>query len=78
MSVSEKDVQEAISNYLKQPVYNPQDKKWYIEYVDLNTEEKYNTRFYTKEEAQIWYKERYNIIYKFMMNIIARHSSTGR
>lgn len=78
MPVLEKNLKESISEYIKKPEFNKSDKRWYVTYTDLNTGSRYNIRFFSEDEANKYYFERYRYLQKFIINIINKYHIKGK
>lgn len=74
MPVLENRIKNSISAYLKQPQFSSSDKRWHIIYADLNTGAEYDIRFFTKEEANKYYFERYRYLQQFIVNLISKYN----
>jgi len=78
MPILEKNLKESILEYLKKPEFNKSDKRWYVTYADLNTGSKYSIRFFSEDEANKYYFERYRYLQKFIVNIINKYHIKGK
>lgn len=78
MPVLEKNLKKSISTYLKKPEFSPSDKRWYVNYTDLNTGSNYNIRFFSEDEATKYYFERYRYLQKFILNILNQCNTKGK